>query len=67
MDEIDKYNIHIYEFPDCDSDEDEEFKQQDRELKVCWTVPLMGQGPVSTNKKHYLKRRQINLVYLLPW
>uniref|UniRef100_A0A667Y924 Septin 5 n=1 Tax=Myripristis murdjan TaxID=586833 RepID=A0A667Y924_9TELE len=32
--EIDKYGIKIYQFPDCDSDEDEEFKQQDRELKV---------------------------------
>lgn len=32
--EIDKYGIKIYQFPDCDSDEDEESKQQDRELKV---------------------------------
>jgi hypothetical protein len=24
----------VYQFPECDSDEDEEFKQQDRELKV---------------------------------
>uniref|UniRef100_A0A8C5EB77 Septin n=1 Tax=Gouania willdenowi TaxID=441366 RepID=A0A8C5EB77_GOUWI len=32
--EIDKYGIKIYQFPNCDSDEDEEFKQQDRELKV---------------------------------
>lgn len=32
--EIDKYGIKIYQFPDCDSDEDEEFKKQDKELKV---------------------------------
>lgn len=32
--EIDKYGIKIYQFPHCDSDEDEEFKQQDKELKV---------------------------------
>ncbi len=32
--EIDKYGIKIYQFPDCDSDEDEEFKRQDKELKV---------------------------------
>ncbi|XP_073168367.1 septin-5 isoform X3 [Lepidochelys kempii] len=31
--EIDKFGIKVYQFPDCDSDEDEEFKQQDRELK----------------------------------
>lgn len=24
----------VYQFPECDSDEDEEFKQQDRELKA---------------------------------
>ncbi|XP_069022850.1 septin 5b isoform X1 [Embiotoca jacksoni] len=32
--EIEKYGIKIYQFPDCDSDEDEEFKKQDKELKV---------------------------------
>ncbi|XP_016343484.1 septin-5-like [Sinocyclocheilus anshuiensis] len=32
--EIEKFGIKVYQFPDCDSDEDEEFKQQDRELKV---------------------------------
>lgn len=32
--EIEQYGIKIYQFPDCDSDEDEEFKQQDAELKV---------------------------------
>jgi septin 4 len=25
----------IYQFPDCDSDEDDEFKKQDDELKKC--------------------------------
>lgn len=25
--------FQVYQFPECDSDEDEEFKQQDRELK----------------------------------
>ena len=32
--EIEKHSIRIYEFPDCDSDEDEEFKGQDAELKA---------------------------------
>lgn len=36
--EIDKYGIKIYQFLDCDSDEDEEFKQQDKELKVSVTL-----------------------------
>ncbi|MEQ2304987.1 Septin-5, partial [Ameca splendens] len=31
--EIDKFGIKVYQFPECDSDEDEEFKQLDKELK----------------------------------
>ncbi|KAM6946448.1 septin-5-like [Aplochiton taeniatus] len=33
--EIEQYGIKIYQFPDCDSDEDDDFKQQDQELKLC--------------------------------
>ncbi|CAG5131162.1 unnamed protein product, partial [Candidula unifasciata] len=33
LQEIEEHGIRIYEFPDCDSEEDEEFKQQDSELK----------------------------------
>lgn len=32
--EIDQFGIQIYQFPECDSDEDEEFKLQDQALKV---------------------------------
>ncbi|NXT22660.1 SEPT4 protein, partial [Syrrhaptes paradoxus] len=31
--DIDHYGIRIYQFPECDSDEDEEFKLQDQALK----------------------------------
>lgn len=34
LEEIEKNGIRVYDFPECDSDEDEEFKQQDKELKV---------------------------------
>ncbi|XP_030638935.1 septin-4-like [Chanos chanos] len=34
MTEIDKHRIKIYQFPDCDEDEDELFRRQDLELKV---------------------------------
>lgn len=41
--EIELCGIKIYQFPDCDSDEDEEFKQQDLALKVrvylCRLIP----------------------------
>ena len=34
LDQIEKHHIQIYQFPECDSDEDEEFKKQDAKLKV---------------------------------
>ncbi|KAL8573361.1 hypothetical protein ACOMHN_032823 [Nucella lapillus] len=42
IEEIDNHDIHIYEFPDCDSDEDEDFKQQDRELKAAVPFAVVG-------------------------
>lgn len=42
--EIDKFGIHVYQFPECDSDEDEDFKQQDRELKVAGPRLAGGRG-----------------------
>ena len=40
LEEIEQHKIRIYEFPDCDSDEDEDSKQQDGELKVSAYVTL---------------------------
>lgn len=34
MDQIDEYGITIYPLPDCDSDEDEDYREQCRQLKV---------------------------------
>lgn len=48
--EIDHYGIRIYQFPECDSDEDEEFKLQDQALKVGLAPPapsLEGQSAVA--------------------
>ena len=43
LEEIEEHHIRIYEFPECDSDEDEEFKVQDKELKVIYTkTRLLG-------------------------
>lgn len=42
--EIDHYGIRIYQFPECDSDEDEEFKLQDQALKVGWVPPALWKG-----------------------
>ncbi|ESO98679.1 hypothetical protein LOTGIDRAFT_238963 [Lottia gigantea] len=42
LDEIDHHSIQIYEFPDCDSDEDEDFKQQDDLLKAAVPFAVVG-------------------------
>lgn len=34
LSDIEKYNLKIYEFPACDSDDDESFKKLDEEIKV---------------------------------
>ncbi|XP_032471884.1 septin-4 isoform X6 [Phocoena sinus] len=40
--EIEHFGIKVYQFPDCDSDEDEDFKLQDQALKSCCAVENPG-------------------------
>ncbi|ELT90440.1 hypothetical protein CAPTEDRAFT_173215 [Capitella teleta] len=42
LEEIEKHGIRTYDFPECDSDEDEEFKQQDKELKAATPFAVIG-------------------------
>uniref|UniRef100_A0A8I3X1X0 Septin-type G domain-containing protein n=1 Tax=Callithrix jacchus TaxID=9483 RepID=A0A8I3X1X0_CALJA len=42
--EIERFGIKIYQFPDCDSDEDEDFKLQDQALKGI-PLPLSVENP----------------------
>jgi len=44
--DIEENKIQIYQFPECDSDEDEEFKAQDRELKACIPFAVVGSNTV---------------------
>lgn len=46
MEQIEENHINIYKFPECDSDEDEEFKQQDRELKSAIPFAVVGSNTV---------------------
>uniref|UniRef100_H2L690 Septin n=1 Tax=Oryzias latipes TaxID=8090 RepID=H2L690_ORYLA len=59
--EIDKYGIKIYQFPDCDSDEDEESKQQDRELKESIPFAVIGGNTVIEVRGQRVRGR------LYPW
>lgn len=36
----------VYQFPECDSDEDEDFKQQDRELKAAAPFAVVASDTV---------------------
>uniref|UniRef100_A0A8D3C1H9 Septin n=1 Tax=Scophthalmus maximus TaxID=52904 RepID=A0A8D3C1H9_SCOMX len=59
--EIDKYGIKIYQFLDCDSDEDEEFKQQDKELKESTPFAVIGSNTVVEARGQRVRGR------LYPW
>ncbi|XP_069767586.1 septin-5-like isoform X2 [Narcine bancroftii] len=59
--EIKSYEIKIYQFPDCDSDEDEEFKQQDQELKDSVPFTVIGSNTVVEAKGRRVRGR------MYPW
>ncbi|XP_060731535.1 septin 4b isoform X1 [Tachysurus vachellii] len=59
--EIEQFGIKIYQFPDCDSDEDEEFKQQDQELKDSIPFAVIGSNTVVEAKGKRVRGR------LYPW
>ncbi|KAG1935485.1 septin-4 [Pimephales promelas] len=59
--EIEQYGIKIYQFPDCDSDEDEDFKQQDQELKDSIPFAVIGSNTVVEAKGKRVRGR------LYPW
>lgn len=51
----------MYEFPECDSDEDEEFKQQDRELKASVPFAVVGSNTILEIAGKKIRGRQY------PW
>ncbi|KAK2818625.1 hypothetical protein Q5P01_024186 [Channa striata] len=59
--EIDKCGIKIYQFPDCDSDEDEEFKKQDKELKDSTPFAVIGSNTVVEARGQRVRGR------IYPW
>ncbi|XP_068126134.1 septin-5-like isoform X2 [Hyperolius riggenbachi] len=59
--ELDHFGIRIYQFPECDSDQDEEFKIQDMELKKSIPFAVIGSNTiVEVNGKRVRGR-------LYPW
>ncbi|XP_037026693.1 septin-2 isoform X2 [Bradysia coprophila] len=46
LQDLENQNIQLYQFPECDSDEDEDFKQQDRELKASIPFAVVGSNTI---------------------
>ncbi|KAM4620497.1 septin 4a, partial [Polymixia lowei] len=59
--EIKHFGINIYQFPECDSDEDEDFKQQDRILKDSIPFAVIGSNLQVESKGRKFRGR------LYPW
>ncbi|XP_046876883.1 septin-4-like [Hypomesus transpacificus] len=61
LSELEKYKIKIYHFSDCDSDEDEEFKLQEIELKNSVPFAVIGSNAVVEGNGRRFRAR------LYPW
>uniref|UniRef100_A0AAY4A4Z4 Septin n=1 Tax=Denticeps clupeoides TaxID=299321 RepID=A0AAY4A4Z4_9TELE len=59
--EIERFGIKMYQFPECDSDEDEEFKLQDQELKDSIPFAVIGSNILVESKGRRFRGR------LYPW
>ncbi|XP_043925736.1 septin-5-like [Protopterus annectens] len=59
--EIEKFGIKTYQFPECDSDEDDEFKQRDKELKESSPFAVIGSNTVVEARGQRVRGR------LYPW
>ncbi|XP_025832291.1 septin-5-like, partial [Agrilus planipennis] len=58
LNDIKENGIQMYEFPECDSDEDEEFKQQDRELKASIPFAVVGSNSILEVAGRKIRGRQ---------
>ncbi|XP_059382725.1 septin 4a [Carassius carassius] len=59
--EIERFDINIYQFPECDSDEDEEFKLQHQELKDTIPFAVIGSNVQVESQGRRFRGRQY------PW
>lgn len=59
--DLEAHSIQLYQFPDCDSDEDEEFKGQDRELKASIPFAVVGSNTIIEVAGQKIRGRQY------PW
>nr|KAG5713196.1 hypothetical protein BaRGS_007723 [Batillaria attramentaria] len=61
MDQIEDYGIKIYPLPDCDSDEDDDYKEQCRQLKNAVPFAVVGANSIIEVKGRKVRGR------MYPW
>ncbi|KAK6967318.1 Septin-2 [Biomphalaria glabrata] len=61
LDQIDEFGIRIYPLPDCDSDEDEDYKEQCRQLKNAVPFAVVGANTIIEVKGRKVRGR------MYPW
>ncbi|XP_059154319.1 septin-2-like isoform X2 [Physella acuta] len=61
LDQIDEHGIKIYPLPDCDSDEDEDYKEQCRQLKNAVPFAVVGANTIIEVKGRKVRGR------MYPW
>jgi len=61
LEEVEKHHIRIYEFPECDSDEDEEFQDMDKQLKASVPFAVIGSNHIADVNGKKVRAR------LYPW
>jgi len=61
MEQIEKYGIQIYPLPDCDEDEDQEYKEQCKQLKEAVPFAVIGSNTVIEVRSRKVRGR------LYPW
>ncbi|XP_074643656.1 septin-2B-like isoform X2 [Tubulanus polymorphus] len=61
LDEIKRHGIQIYTLPDCDSDEDDDYKEQCKQLKAAVPFAVVGSNQVIEVKGRKVRGR------MYPW
>ncbi|XP_050412563.1 septin-2B [Patella vulgata] len=61
LDQIDECGINIYSLPDCESDEDEDFKEQSKQLRSAVPFAVIGANTVIEVKSRKVRGR------MYPW
>ncbi|VDD81143.1 unnamed protein product [Mesocestoides corti] len=66
MSDLDKYKIDIYRLPECDSDEEEDIKRLDREIKAMGISRASSSIRLFAKTRQMAPSRQLQITHFLP-